>query len=187
MSPGTTIYIIDDDGKSFMEWVMTMKYFHICLIVVTANFGQSLYSYSENHGVVSDITIRLSTAIAQSLTVTVSGGDAKYIITDKYLDTLGPGSQPSTVEISGVNLNQAVTFTAHGAQSQGLPNFTIFNDTVALETMEQYNFSLSNPSIANSVTLGPNTTIQIIDDDGNDYNNTFIYCGVVHMFHIKEY
>ena len=42
---------------------------------VTVNFSQSLYSYSENHGVVSDITITLSTTIAQILTVTVSGGN----------------------------------------------------------------------------------------------------------------
>ena len=53
--------------------------FLLCL-VVTVNFGKSLYSYSENHGVVSDITITLSSAIAQSLTVTVSGGNDKYII-----------------------------------------------------------------------------------------------------------
>ena len=45
------------------------------------NFGQSIYSYSENHGVVSDITIALSTAIAQSLTVTISGGNDKCAIT----------------------------------------------------------------------------------------------------------
>ena len=44
-------------------------------LVVTVNFGQSLYSYNENHGVVSDITIILNSAIAQSLTVTVSGGN----------------------------------------------------------------------------------------------------------------
>ena len=47
---------------------------------VTVNFGQSLYSYSENHGIVSDITIILNTAIAQSLTVTISGGNNKCII-----------------------------------------------------------------------------------------------------------
>ena len=48
---------------------------------VTVNFGQSLYSYSENHGVVSDITIILNTAIAQSLTVTISGGNDKCTVT----------------------------------------------------------------------------------------------------------
>ena len=63
-----------------------------------------------------------------------------------------------------------MTFTAHGAQFQGLPSFTIINDTVALETIEQYSFSVSNPSITNGVTLGPDSTIQITDDDGNNYN-----------------
>ena len=59
-----------------------------------------------------------------------------------------------------------ITLVGHGSQSQGLPSFTIINDTVALETTEQYNLSFSNPSITNGVTLGPNTTLQIMDDDG---------------------
>ena len=74
-----------------------------------------------------------------------------------------------------------MTFTAHGPQSQGLPSFTIINDNVALETIEQYDLSFSNPSITNSVTLGPNTTILITDDDGNDYNNTGKDSGVVYI------
>ena len=57
-------------------------------------------------------------------------------------------------------------FVAHGSISQGLSNFTIINDAVALETIELYNLSLSNPSITNRVTLGPDTIIQITDDDG---------------------
>ena len=52
-----------------------MRSFFYISSAVTVNFGQSLYSYSENHEVVSDIIIILSTAIAQSLTVTVSGGN----------------------------------------------------------------------------------------------------------------
>ena len=47
----------------------------IIFLVVTVNFGKNLYPYSENHGVVSDITIILNSAIAQSLTITVSGGN----------------------------------------------------------------------------------------------------------------
>ena len=50
------------------------------ILVVTVNFGKSLYPYSENHGVVSDITITLNTAIAQNLFITVSGGNDKFII-----------------------------------------------------------------------------------------------------------
>ena len=135
---------------------------------VTVNFGRSLYSYSENHGVVSDITITLSTTIAQSLTVTVSGGNDKYIITVFYLVTLGPGTQLSTIEISGVDVNEMITLVARGSQSQGLPNFTIINDTVALETTEQYNLSFHNSSITNGVILGFDTIIRIIDDDGKN-------------------
>ena len=59
-----------------------------------------------------------------------------------------------------------ITFAARGNQSQGLPSFTIKNDAVALETIEQYDLSFSNPSITNNVTLGPDTTIQIRDNDG---------------------
>ena len=55
---------------------------------------------------------------------------------------------------------------ARGSQSQGLPSFIIINDTVALETIEQYNLFFSNTSITNGVTLGSGTTIQIMDDDG---------------------
>ena len=51
---------------------------------------------------------------------------------------------------------------------QRLPSFTIINDTVALEITEQYGLSFSNPSITNCVTLGPDTTIHIMDDDGNN-------------------
>ena len=39
------------------------------------NFGHATYVYNENHGVLSDITIVLSTEIAQDLTVTVFGGE----------------------------------------------------------------------------------------------------------------
>ena len=58
-----------------------------------------------------------------------------------------------------------ITLVARGSQSQGLPSLIIINDTVALETIEQYDLSFSNPSITNGVTLGPNTTIHIADDD----------------------
>ena len=51
--------------------------------------------------------------------------------------TLGPGTQLSTVETSGVNVNESITFIVHGIQSKGLPSFIIINDTVALETIEQ--------------------------------------------------
>ena len=63
-----------------------------------------------------------------------------------------------------------ITFVGYGSQSQGLSSFVITNDTVALEITEQYSLFFSNPSITNSVTLGPDTTIHIMDDDGNSTN-----------------
>ena len=98
-----------------------------------------------------------------------------------YFVILGPGTQPSTVEISGVDVNEAITFTAHGTQSQGLPSFIIINDTVALETIEQYGLFLSSPSITNGNTLGPGTAIYIIDDDGKSFMEWVI---TMKYFHI---
>ena len=86
-----------------------------------------------------------------------------------YSVILGPGTQPLTVKKSCVNVNQVIKFIAHGAQSQRLPSFIIVNDTVALETIEQCVLFLSNPSITNGTTLGPGTTICIIDDDGKPF------------------
>ena len=63
-------------------------------------------------------------------------------------------------------MNEAIKFTVLGAQSQKLPNFFITNDTVAFETIEQYNLSFNNPSLTNGIILGPGTIIRIIDDDG---------------------
>ena len=98
-----------------------------------------------------------------------------------YFVILGPGTQPSTVEISGVDVNEAITFTAHGTQSQGLPSFIIINDTVALETIEQYGLFLSSSSITNGNTLGPGTAIYIIDDDGKSFMEWVI---TMKYFHI---
>ena len=44
------------------------------------NFSQSLYSYNEDHGVVSDINVVLSNEIVRDLTVTVFGGDKCLIL-----------------------------------------------------------------------------------------------------------
>ena len=104
-----------------------------------------------------------------------------------YFVTLGPGTQPSNIEISGVNVNQSITFTAHGVRSQGLPGFTIINDTVPLETIEQYNLSFSNPSIANGLILGPGTVIKIIDDDGKEIITIlFIHNYVLQKLFLKK-
>ena len=43
-------------------------------------------------------------------------------------------------------------------------------------TSEQYNLSLNYPSITNGVTLGPDTIIHIIDDDGKPKITVYMYC-----------
>ena len=55
-----------------------MKY--LCL-VVEVSFDMSKYTYSENHGTVNDMNLKLNTSIAQSLTVGVVG---MYIKTLSY-------------------------------------------------------------------------------------------------------
>ena len=55
-----------------------MKY--LCL-VVKVSFDKSKYTYSENHGTVNDMNLKLNTSIAQSLTVGVVG---MYIKTLSY-------------------------------------------------------------------------------------------------------
>ena len=47
-----------------------MKY--LCL-VVKVSFDKSKYTYSENHGTVNDMNLKLNTSIAQSLTVGIKG------------------------------------------------------------------------------------------------------------------
>ena len=48
----------------------------------------------------------------------------------------------------------------------GITPFTLTNDDIALEKNEQYQISLTDSSITNSVLLGAATTITIVDDDG---------------------
>ena len=46
----------------------------LCFVDVRVTFESSTYSYAEDHGVVTDIRVRLSNQIAQDLTVSVRGG-----------------------------------------------------------------------------------------------------------------
>ena len=47
-----------------------------------------------------------------------------------------------------------------------LPNFTIVNDEVALETVEAYNITLVSASPSKNVILGRDSLIMITDEDG---------------------
>ena len=77
----------------------------------------------------------------------------------------GPGQQPDTVIISGVQVSNTVIFTP-GQMPATLPNFGITDDTTALETNEMYQLSFSSSAPLQDVTLGNPTTLTITDDDG---------------------
>ena len=82
-----------------------------------------------------------------------------------YLD---PGIQPSTVVISGFDVNGTVIFPANSVTGTKLKipqKLEIRNDTTALETLETYHLSFTGSSVVSAI-LGRSTQIQIKDDDG---------------------
>ena len=87
---------------------------------------------------------------------------------------LGPGSQPSSVVVSGTNVSSTVTFSSGGSLSVPLPPFGIMNDVVALETLERYSLSLSNPSVTGNVVAADSTDITIMDNDSKPITNIVI-------------
>ena len=126
------------------------------------------YSFSEGAGQSSGINISLSTSIAQALNVTITGGIYNVLYSNSniyFITHSGPGTQPSTVVISGSDVDSPVMFQA-GDVSVPLPNFGITDDTTALETNEMYQLSFSSSAPSQDVTLGNPTTITITDDDG---------------------
>ena len=165
----TQIEIIDDDGIFYI----VIETF-ILIIVPNVSFGLPLYEYDEDDGDVTDIEIQLNTRILQEFTVTIAGG--KYILVVLYVKLLSysdPGKQPSTVDVSGFNVNGTVKFPANSVTGTKLKipesfiekqKFEIRNDTTALETLEKYNLSFTGSSV--SAILGGPTQIQIKDDDG---------------------
>ena len=66
-----------------------------------------------------------------------------------------------------------ITFTAGGSTTAPIPSFMINNDIATLETKEEYELSLSSPSVTDDVVLGPNTAVEISDDD----SETLVYMG----------
>ena len=80
---------------------------------------------------------------------------------------LDPGVQLSTVDVSGTSFTDTVSFQSYSnVLSHTVSDATIENDATALETVESYMYTLTNPSIADGVALGDDTQIEIIDDDG---------------------
>ena len=127
------------------------------------------YSFSEGAGQSSSINILLSTSITQTLSVTITGGiyTVLYGNSNVYFITYsGPGTQPSTVNISGSDVDSTVIFQA-GEVSVTLPDFNITDDITALETDEIYHLGFSSSTPSQNAKLGNPTTIIITDDDGN--------------------
>ena len=92
----------------------------------------------------------------------------------KLLFYSDPGKQPSTVDVSGFNVNGTVKFPANSVTGTKLKipesfiekqKFEIRNDTTALETLETYNLFFTGSSVVSAILGGP-TQIQIKDDDG---------------------
>ena len=133
------------------------------------------YSFSEGAGQSSGINIALSTSIAQALSVTITGGIYNVLSCDfnkTFITHSGPGAQPSTVVISGSDMDSTVIFQA-GDVSVPLSDFNITDDTTALETNEIYQLSFISSTPSRDVTLGVPTNITITDDDGK-YSQTVL-------------
>ena len=79
-------------------------------------------------------------------------------------------SHPCTVSVSGVPVSQNIIFSINIIfLSSSLTGFTLLNDSIALETVERYSLSLVGhyyTAEPNRVTLGPDSRLSIIDDDG---------------------
>ena len=76
----------------------------------------------------------------------------------------GPGSQPSSVVVSGVSIDQTITFEA--GETQAIVSFSLTNDNVGLESDELYQLRLTNPSPSSIITGGA-ANIIITDDEGS--------------------
>ena len=135
------------------------------------------YSFSEAAGESSDINIFLSTSIAQALSVIITGGIYNVLYSSNsnvyFITHLGPGTQPSTIIISGSDVDSTIIFQA-GVVSVPLSDFNITDDTTALETNEIYQLRFISSTPSQNVTLGIPTEITITDDDGELNQNKII-------------
>ena len=85
-----------------------------------------------------------------------------------YCNNSGPGSQPSSVIVSGPNYNQNLTFVAHSSElKQTLSVLQLKDDEIAREQDEIYNITLSNPSHIDVMLINDDiATLKIKDNDG---------------------
>ena len=135
-----------------------------------------MYTFSEGARQSSGIMIFLSASIAQSLSVTVTGGMYHLLYNNSkvcFITHLGPGTQPSTVIVSGSDVDSTVIFQV-GDVSVLLPSFIITDDIIGLETDEIYQLNLFSSIPSQNIALGKPTAIAITDDDGKLNKNKLI-------------
>ena len=138
---------------------------------MSVDFVFTTYLFQESDGEVTTIQVQLSKEIAANLSVSISGG--KTTVSNKLLCyfshnnySLGPGSQPSSVVVSGVQYSTTVDFLpgTRAFMPVEISSFMIRDDEVGLESTEEYQLRFIDSS--EIVTLGPATTIRIVDEDG---------------------
>ena len=82
---------------------------------------------------------------------------------------LGPAPQPSTVVISGTNVEESLTFDA--STHYNFINVAINDDQVSLEDVEQYQLTFVGTN-SDRVNFGDPTLIRITDDDRKFFHIT---------------
>ena len=71
--------------------------------------------------------------------------------------------------ISGNPVNEVITLMTGSGELKRTVSLGITDDVIALENVKTYSLSLINPS-STDATIGPDTTINIIDEDGIDFS-----------------
>ena len=137
--------------------------------MASVKFVKTLYEYNENDGAIDNIEVLLNAPVAQDFTVHVTGGILDMnIISPFYCNNSGPGSQPSSVIVSGPNYNQILTFVAGSSGlKQTLSVLQLKDDEVAHEQHEIYNITLTNPPHSDVLLINDDVaTLKIKDNDG---------------------
>ena len=139
----------------------------MCGTAVRVEFLYRQYNYSEGDGEADDVMFGINKVIASDLMIAYAGGKPliRIPIPLYFLYITGPGSQPATVRVSGTDVSGSYTFRAFGSRTTTVTEFNITDDDAALETVERYPIRFL-PTNVNNVELGPNTNIEITDDDG---------------------
>ena len=136
--------------------------------MASVKFVKTLYEYNENDGAINNIEVVLNAPVAQDFKVHVTGGTLDMNISPFYYNNSGPGSQPSSVIVSGPNYNQTLTFVAGSSElKQTLSVLQLKDDEVAREQHEIYNIKLINPSHIDVMLINDDVaTLKIKDNDG---------------------